>query len=46
VKLVPDEQLERLMPLRVAIVEVQLMDGTHLNSGLTMFGALQELHDP
>jgi len=30
VKLVPDEQLERLMPLRVAIVEVQLMDGTHL----------------
>src|SRR6267143_46209 len=30
VKLIPDEQLERLMPLRVAIVEVQLMDGTHL----------------
>jgi 2-methylcitrate dehydratase PrpD len=30
VKLVPDEQLERLMPLRVAIVEVQLTDGTRL----------------
>jgi 2-methylcitrate dehydratase PrpD len=30
VKLVPDEQLERLMPLRVAIVEVELRDGTHL----------------
>jgi 2-methylcitrate dehydratase PrpD len=30
VKLIPDEQLERLMPLRVAVVEVQLMDGTHL----------------
>jgi 2-methylcitrate dehydratase PrpD len=30
VKLIPDEQLERLMPLRVAIVETQLMDGTHL----------------
>jgi 2-methylcitrate dehydratase PrpD len=30
VKLIPDEQLERLMPLRVAIVEVQLTDGTHL----------------
>jgi 2-methylcitrate dehydratase PrpD len=30
VKLIPDEQLERLMPLRVAIVEVQLMDGTNL----------------
>lgn len=30
VKLIPDEQLERLMPLRVAIVELQLMDGTHL----------------
>jgi 2-methylcitrate dehydratase PrpD len=30
VKLIPDGQLERLMPLRVAIVEVQLMDGTHL----------------
>ena len=29
VKLIPDEQLERLMPLRVAIVEVQLTDGTH-----------------
>src|SRR5260370_23187991 len=30
VKLIPDEQLERLMPVRVAIVEVQLTDGTHL----------------
>jgi 2-methylcitrate dehydratase PrpD len=30
VKLIPDEQLERLMPLRVAVVEVQLTDGTHL----------------
>src|SRR5882757_5781850 len=30
VKLIPDEELERLMPLRVAIVEVQLTDGTHL----------------
>jgi 2-methylcitrate dehydratase PrpD len=31
VKLVPEEQLERLMPLRVAIVEVTLADGTHLS---------------
>ena len=30
VKLIPDDQLERLMPLRVAIVEVQLTDGTRL----------------
>jgi 2-methylcitrate dehydratase PrpD len=30
VKLVPDEQLERLMPLRVAIVNVKLTDGTNL----------------
>jgi 2-methylcitrate dehydratase PrpD len=30
VKLVPDEHLERLMPLRVAIVDVDLTDGTHL----------------
>jgi len=30
VKLVPDEPLERLMPLRVAIVNVNLTDGTHL----------------
>ena len=30
VKLIPDEELERLMPLRVAIVELQLTDGTHL----------------
>jgi len=29
VKLIPDEQLERLMPLRVAIMEVQLTDGTN-----------------
>jgi len=29
VKLIPDEELERLMPLRVAIVELQLTDGTH-----------------
>ena len=29
VKLIPDEQLESLMPLRVAIVEVQLTDGTN-----------------
>jgi 2-methylcitrate dehydratase PrpD len=31
VQLVPDEELERLMPLRVAIVDVQLADGTHLS---------------
>src|SRR2546425_4419729 len=30
VELIPDEQLERLMPLRVAIVEMQMMDGTLL----------------
>src|SRR2546421_8109256 len=30
VKLTADEQLERLMPLRVAIVEVQLTEGGHL----------------
>jgi 2-methylcitrate dehydratase PrpD len=30
VKLVPNEGLERLMPLRVAIVEMTLTDGTHL----------------
>ena len=30
VKLIADEQLERLMPLRVAIVEVQLTEGGHL----------------
>jgi 2-methylcitrate dehydratase PrpD len=28
--LIPDAELERLMPLRVAIVEVTLADGTHL----------------
>jgi len=31
VKLVPDQQLERLMPLRVAITEVDLSDGTRLS---------------
>ena len=30
VQLIPDEQLERLMPLRVAMVEVKLTDGSHL----------------
>lgn len=30
VKLIPDEQLQRLMPLRAAIVEVKLASGTHL----------------
>jgi 2-methylcitrate dehydratase PrpD len=30
VKLIPNEELERLMPLRVAIVEMKLTDGTHL----------------
>ena len=30
VTLVPDEQLQRLMPLRVAIVDLALTDGTHL----------------
>src|SRR5437588_2658563 len=31
VKLIPDPELERLMPLRVAIVEVTLSDGSHLS---------------
>jgi 2-methylcitrate dehydratase PrpD len=31
VQLVPDEQLERLIPLRVAVVEVTLTDGTRLS---------------
>jgi 2-methylcitrate dehydratase PrpD len=31
VQLVPDEELERLIPVRVAIVEVRLTDGTHLS---------------
>lgn len=31
VKLIPDEQLQRLMPLRVAIVDVTLEDGTQLS---------------
>jgi 2-methylcitrate dehydratase PrpD len=30
VQLVPDEELEKLIPVRVAIVEVTLSDGTHL----------------
>src|SRR5216684_4027292 len=31
VQLVPDEELEKLIPVRVAIVDVTLTDGTHLN---------------
>lgn len=31
VQLVPDQELERLMPLRVAIVDVHLADGTRLS---------------
>jgi 2-methylcitrate dehydratase PrpD len=31
VKLIPDENLQRLMPLRVAVVEVTLADGTRLS---------------
>src|SRR5215471_12623547 len=31
VRLVPDEELEKLIPVRVAIVEVTLADGTQLN---------------
>jgi len=30
VRLIPDEELQRLMPLRAAIVDVTLIDGTHL----------------
>lgn len=30
VQLVPDQELQRLMPLRVAIVNITLADGTHL----------------
>jgi 2-methylcitrate dehydratase PrpD len=30
IKLVPDEELEHLMPLRVAVLEITLADGTHL----------------
>ena len=30
INLIPDAELERLMPLRVAIVDVTLTDGTHL----------------
>ena len=30
ITLMPDDDLERLMPLRVAILEVTLVDGTHL----------------
>jgi len=31
VQLVPDEELERLIPVRVAIVEITLTDGTQLS---------------
>jgi 2-methylcitrate dehydratase PrpD len=31
INLVPDDELERLMPLRVAVLEVTLTDGTHLS---------------
>jgi len=31
VQLVPDEELEKLIPVRVAVVEVTLTDGTKLN---------------
>jgi 2-methylcitrate dehydratase PrpD len=31
VKVIPDEELQRLLPQRVALVEVVLTDGTHLN---------------
>src|SRR3984893_18700451 len=31
INLIPDAELERLMPLRVAILEVTLADGTHLS---------------
>jgi len=31
VELIPDEDLQKLMPLRVAIVDITLTDGTHLN---------------
>ena len=31
INLIPDAELERLMPLRVAIVDVTLTDGTHLS---------------
>ena len=30
ITLIPDDELERLMPLRVAMLEVTLTDGTHL----------------
>jgi 2-methylcitrate dehydratase PrpD len=30
IKLLPDEELERLMPLRVAVLNVTLTNGTHL----------------
>jgi 2-methylcitrate dehydratase PrpD len=30
INLLPDDELERLMPLRVAVLEVTLVDGTHL----------------
>lgn len=31
VELIPDEALQKLMPLRVAVVDITLTDGTHLN---------------
>jgi 2-methylcitrate dehydratase PrpD len=31
IRLVPDEELQNLMPLRAAIVDVTLVDGTHLS---------------
>jgi 2-methylcitrate dehydratase PrpD len=30
VRLIPDSELERLMPLRVAVVDISLVDGSHL----------------
>jgi 2-methylcitrate dehydratase PrpD len=31
IRLIPDEELQNLMPLRAAIVDVTLVDGTHLS---------------
>jgi MmgE/PrpD C-terminal domain len=31
IRLIPDEELQSLMPLRAAIVDVRLVDGTHLS---------------
>jgi 2-methylcitrate dehydratase PrpD len=30
IKLIPNEELEHLMPLRIAVVEIKMKDGTHL----------------